>query len=51
VIKVERPGSSDSARAYDSGLANHFVWTNHSKQSLAPDLKGKRYADPLCGKA
>jgi itaconate CoA-transferase len=39
VIKVERPGSSDSARAHDSGLVSHFVWTNHSKQSLAPDLK------------
>ncbi len=42
MIKVERPGSSDSARAYDThvlGLASHFVWTNHSQQSLAPDLK------------
>lgn len=39
MIKVERSGSSDFARAYDSGLASHFVWTNHSKQSLAPDLK------------
>ncbi len=39
VIKVERPSRSDSASAYDSGFASHFVWTNHSKQSLAPDLK------------
>jgi hypothetical protein len=43
VIKVERPGRSGSARAYDSGLASHFVWTNHSQQSLASDLK-ERFA-------
>lgn len=42
VIKVERPGSGDFARAYDSrarGLASHFVWVNRSKESLALDLK------------
>lgn len=42
VIKVERPGSGDFARAYDTrvkGLASHFVWTNRSKESLALDLK------------
>ena len=42
VIKVERPGSGDFARAYDQrvhGLASHFVWTNRSKESLALDLK------------
>ncbi len=42
VIKVERPGGGDFARAYDTrarGLASHFVWTNRSKQSLALDLK------------
>ena len=42
VIKVERPGSGDFARAYDTrvkGLASHFVWTNRSKQSLTLDLK------------
>lgn len=42
VIKVERPGAGDFARAYDSrarGLASHFVWVNRSKQSLALDLK------------
>ena len=34
VIKVERPGSGDFARAYDErvrGLASHFVWTNRSQ--------------------
>ena len=42
VIKVERPGVGDFARAYDTrvnGLASHFVWTNRSKESLGLDLK------------
>jgi itaconate CoA-transferase len=42
VVKVERPGSGDFARAYDQrvkGLASHFVWTNRSKESLTLDLK------------
>ena len=42
VIKVERPGAGDFARAYDSrvkGQASHFVWTNRSKESLTLDLK------------
>ena len=42
VIKVERPGQGDFARAYDTrvnGLSSHFVWTNRSKESLALDLK------------
>jgi len=42
VIKVERPGAGDFARAYDArvrGLASHFVWTNRSKESLTLDLK------------
>ncbi|WPB58819.1 CaiB/BaiF CoA-transferase family protein [Xylophilus sp. GOD-11R] len=42
VIKVERPGAGDFARAYDQrvhGEASHFVWTNRSKESLALDLK------------
>ncbi len=42
VIKVERPGVGDFARAYDQrvrGLASHFVWTNRSKESLTLDLK------------
>lgn len=42
VIKVERPGVGDFARAYDhrvEGMASHFVWTNRSKESLALDLK------------
>jgi itaconate CoA-transferase len=42
VIKVERPGTGDFARAYDkraAGQSSHFVWTNRSKESLALDLK------------
>jgi itaconate CoA-transferase len=42
VIKIERPGSGDFARAYDvsvKGMASHFVWLNRSKESLTLDLK------------
>ena len=42
VIKVERPGVGDFARAYDArvnGMASHFVWTNRSKESLTLDVK------------
>lgn len=44
VIKIERPGVGDFARAYDErvkGLASHFVWTNRSKESLTLDVKHK----------
>ncbi|MDB2407859.1 CoA transferase [Jannaschia sp.] len=42
VIKIERPGTGDFARGYDTrarGLSSHFVWTNRGKESLALDLK------------
>ncbi len=42
VIKIERPGSGDFARAYDArvrGQSSHFVWTNRSKESLTLDVK------------
>ena len=42
VIKIERPGSGDSARAYDrtvKGMSSHFVWVNRSKESLTLDVK------------
>jgi itaconate CoA-transferase len=42
VIKVERPGTGDFARAYDTrvqGQSSHFVWINRSKESLTLDLK------------
>ncbi|MFM0099864.1 CaiB/BaiF CoA-transferase family protein [Paraburkholderia nemoris] len=42
VIKIERPGVGDFARAYDErvhGMASHFVWCNRSKESLTLDVK------------
>jgi itaconate CoA-transferase len=42
VIKIERPGTGDAARAYDHtvrGQSSHFVWTNRSKESLSLDVK------------
>jgi itaconate CoA-transferase len=42
IIKIERPGVGDAARAYDErvhGMSSHFVWTNRSKESLTLDLK------------
>jgi itaconate CoA-transferase len=57
VIKVERPGTGDFARAYDErvrGLASHFVWTNRSKESVTLDLKqpeGARVLRQLVAKA
>ena len=48
VIKIERPGSGDFARAYDervNGMASHFVWTNRSKESLTLDVKHPQARD------
>src|SRR5258706_1128328 len=45
VIKIERPGVGDFARAYDrtvKGMSSHFVWLNRSKESLTLDLKDPR---------
>jgi itaconate CoA-transferase len=42
VIKIERPGGGDAARAYDrtvKGQSSHFVWTNRSKESVTLDIK------------
>jgi crotonobetainyl-CoA:carnitine CoA-transferase CaiB-like acyl-CoA transferase len=50
VIKIERPGVGDFARAYDErvrGLASHFVWTNRSKESLTLDVKNPQANDIL----
>jgi itaconate CoA-transferase len=50
VIKIERPGVGDFARAYDQrarGLASHFVWTNRSKESLTLDVKHDEAQDIL----
>ena len=57
VIKVERPGSGDFARHYDTtvkGLASYFVWLNRGKQSLSLDLKsasGRSVLARLIGRA
>ncbi|MFW0794900.1 CaiB/BaiF CoA-transferase family protein [Gordonia sp. CPCC 205515] len=57
VIKVERPGSGDFARAYDEsvdGLASYFVWLNRSKESIALDVKseeGQRVLHELADRA
>lgn len=50
VIKIERPGVGDFARAYDTrvgGLSSHFVWVNRSKESLTLDLKQPEALDIL----
>ncbi len=42
VIKIERPGSGDFARRYDSvvhGQSAYFVWLNYGKRSLTLDLQ------------
>ena len=50
VVKVERPGVGDFARAYDErvhGMASHFVWVNRGKESLTLDLKQPAALDAL----
>ncbi|MDF3887035.1 MULTISPECIES: CaiB/BaiF CoA transferase family protein [Cupriavidus] len=50
VIKIERPGVGDFARAYDGrvrGLSSHFVWTNRSKESVTMDVKHAQAAPVL----
>src|SRR6188768_3542960 len=50
VIKIERPGTGDFARAYDAtvhGQSSYFVWLNRSKESLTLDLKKPGGADIL----
>lgn len=42
VTKIERPGSGDVTREWDSGaagLSSGFVWMNRGKRSIALDLK------------
>lgn len=45
VIKIERVGEGDFARAYDAtvhGQASHFVWLNRGKESIELDLASDR---------
>jgi crotonobetainyl-CoA:carnitine CoA-transferase CaiB-like acyl-CoA transferase len=44
VIKVEKPGSGDPARAYDStirGESAYFAWLNRGKRSVVLDLSNQ----------
>jgi itaconate CoA-transferase len=50
VIKIERPGTGDFCRGYDTsvkGLASHFVWLNRTKESVTLDLKRPEAAQVL----
>ena len=50
VIKIERPGTGDFARGYDTtvrGMSSHFVWLNRSKESLTLDVKDPEATDVL----
>ncbi|RDI55975.1 CaiB/BaiF CoA transferase family protein [Nocardia mexicana] len=52
VIKIEQPGFGDSTRHYDRvvrGMAAHFVWLNHGKESAALDLTDPADADVFTG--
>jgi len=57
VIKVERPGSGDFARSYDTtvqGQASYFVWLNRGKESIELDIKsadGQAVLAALIGRA
>ena len=45
VIKIERPGEGDFARAYDDtvhGQASHFIWLGRGKESIELDLGSDR---------
>jgi len=57
VIKVERPGTGDFARGYDTtvrGQASYFVWLNRGKESIELDIKsadGQAVLAALVGRA
>jgi itaconate CoA-transferase len=57
VIKIERPGTGDFARHYDTrvaGLCSVFVWLNRGKESVELDIKsptGRRVLDALLERA
>lgn len=50
VIKVERPGTGDFARNYDTyvqGESSHFSWLNRGKKSVVLDLKSEEGKEAL----
>jgi formyl-CoA transferase len=57
VVKIERPGTGDFARHYDTrvaGLSSVFVWLNRGKESVELDIKsaaGRRVLDALLERA
>jgi itaconate CoA-transferase len=57
VIKIERPGTGDFARHYDSkvgGMSSVFVWLNRGKESVELDIKtpaGRGVLDALLERA
>ena len=57
VIKIERPGTGDFARHYDTTVAGQcsvFVWLNRGKESVEVDIKdaaGRRVLDALLERA
>ena len=57
VIKIERPGDGDFARAYDDyvdGISSIFIWLNRGKRSVTLDVKhddGRAAIDALIGGA
>ena len=57
VIKVERPGTGDFARGFDTtvqGQASYFVWLNRGKESIELDVKsadGRAVLAALAGRA
>lgn len=57
VVKIERPGSGDFARAYDTtvhGLSSVFVWLNRGKDSVTLDVRspdGRALLGELLGSA
>jgi itaconate CoA-transferase len=57
VLKVERPGSGDVIRSWDSvvkGLSSGYVWLNRNKRSLTVDVKktkGREILQELAKKA
>jgi itaconate CoA-transferase len=57
VIKIEKPGTGDLIRQWDSavhGLSSGYVWLNYNKRSLALDVKkpaGREVARRLAARA
>jgi itaconate CoA-transferase len=51
VIKIERPGTGDTIRAWDTavhGLSSGFVWLNRRKRSVAIDVSTPAGQEVMC---